>query len=142
MIRHKPIIKSGANAASESASNRVREQVLVIGTGTTGATIAKFLSLWNGDGVEVTLVDREIVDPANIARVAAAPTTRLDWPQQDDHRELTDRYGIRVIGGRVINIDPVRHLVTLADGRQLPYDRLEVAPGAESALLGPSAIQD
>jgi sulfide dehydrogenase [flavocytochrome c] flavoprotein chain len=142
MIRHRNFIKQGANTASLPANSRIRDQVVVIGTGTTGATIAKFLSLWNGDGVEITLIDREIVDSANIAHVTAAGITHPGGKPPDEYSAFADRYGIRIIGGRVVSIDPIHHLVTLADGRQLSYDRLEVAPGAESALLPPAVILD
>jgi sulfide dehydrogenase [flavocytochrome c] flavoprotein subunit len=48
-----------------------------------------------------------------------------------DYDALRDKYGIDVIIGTAIEIDPVGKKVTLAGGRALDYDRLVVAPGID-----------
>lgn len=102
-------------------------RVVVIGGGPGGASCARHLRRY-APGIDVTLVE---------------PQTRYhtcfggNWylAGLTDHRTLIHGYGaLRQAGVRVVHQsardwDPVRRHVVLADGQQLPFDRLVVAPG-------------
>ncbi|HEY3582859.1 MAG TPA: FAD-dependent oxidoreductase, partial [Casimicrobiaceae bacterium] len=45
---------------STKALARARPRVVVIGAGYGGATAARYLALWGGDDVDVTLVERDV----------------------------------------------------------------------------------
>ena len=106
-------------------------RVVVIGGGMAGATVAKYLRLWGGTGVSVTLVERDSAYTSNILSNLVLNGQRTITSLQYGYSNLATRYGIRMVKGDVTAIDPVGHSVTLADGSKLPYDRLVIAPGVE-----------
>ena len=106
-------------------------RVVVIGGGMAGATVAKYLRLWGGTGVSVTLVERDSAYTSNILSNLVLNGQRTITSLQYGYSNLATRYGIRLVKGDVTAIDPVGHSVVLADGSKLPYDRLVIAPGVE-----------
>jgi len=106
-------------------------RVVVIGGGMGGATVAKYLRLWGGSGVSVTLVERETAYTSNILSNLVLNGQRTISSLQYAYSNLASRYGIKVLKGEVMAIDPVGHSVALADGSKLPYDRLVIAPGVD-----------
>jgi NADPH-dependent 2,4-dienoyl-CoA reductase/sulfur reductase-like enzyme len=106
-------------------------RVVVIGGGMAGATVAKYLRLWGGTGVSVTLVERDSAYTSNILSNLVLNGQRTMTSLQYGYSNLATRYGIRMVKGDVIAIDAVGHSVVLADGSKLPYDRLVIAPGVE-----------
>lgn len=109
-------------------------RVVVIGGGMGGASVAKYLRLWGGTGVSVTLVERDSAYTSNILSNLVLNGQRTITSLQYGYSNLASRYGIRMVKGDVTNIDPVGHSVSLADGTKLPYDRLVVAPGVDFDL--------
>ncbi|RIX49502.1 MAG: pyridine nucleotide-disulfide oxidoreductase [Rhodocyclales bacterium GT-UBC] len=109
-------------------------RVVVIGGGMGGASVAKYLRLWGGTGVSVTLVERDSAYTSNILSNLVLNGQRTITSLQYTYSNLASRYGIRLVKGEVSNIDPVGHNVSLADGTKLPYDRLVVAPGVDFDL--------
>ncbi|HWR80826.1 MAG TPA: FAD/NAD(P)-binding oxidoreductase [Pseudomonas sp.] len=109
----------------------IRGRVVVIGGGMGGATVAKYLRLWGGTGVSVTLVERDAAYTSNILSNLVLNGQRTITSLQYGYSNLATRYGIRIVKGDVTAIDPVGHSVLLADGTKLPYDRLVIAPGVD-----------
>ena len=106
-------------------------RVVVIGGGMGGATVAKYLRLWGGTGVSVTLVERDTAYTSNILSNLVLNGQRTITSLQYGYTNLASRYGVRLVKGEVTAIDPVGHSVSLADGSKLPYDRLIIAPGVD-----------
>lgn len=108
----------------------IQGRVVVIGGGMAGATVAKYIRLWGGSGLQVTLVERERTYVSNImsnlvlSNALAIESLNFDW------KALVDRYGVKLVTGEVTAIDPAGKRVTV-DGSSIPYDRLVVAPGIE-----------
>ena len=113
------------------AQTGLQARVVVIGGGMAGATCAKYLRLWGGAGVEVTLVEPRAAYTSNIMSnlVLNGGTTMaaLDY----GYSRLASRYGVTVRQGRVAALDPAARVVRLDDGTELPYDRVVAAPGIE-----------
>ena len=95
-------------------------RVVVIGGGMAGATVAKYLRLWGGTGVSVTLVERETTYASNILSNLVLNGQRTMTSLQFGYSNLATRYGIRLVKGDVTAIDSVGHSVSLADGSKLP----------------------
>jgi sulfide dehydrogenase [flavocytochrome c] flavoprotein chain len=102
-------------------------RVVVVGGGYGGATAAHYLKRWGGN-VDVTLVDRN-------PQFVSCPISNLVI---GGHKQLADitrgygglsRMGVRVVQAEVTAIDAAKKAVRLADGRELPYDRLIISPG-------------
>jgi sulfide dehydrogenase [flavocytochrome c] flavoprotein chain len=102
-------------------------RVVVVGGGYGGATAAHYLKMWGGN-IDVTLVDRH-------PQFVSCPISNLVI---GGHKQIADitrgygglsRIGVRVVQAEVSAIDAAKKAVRLADGRELPYDRLVVSPG-------------
>jgi sulfite dehydrogenase len=105
-------------------------RVLIVGGGFGGATAARYLKLWGGTLVEVTLVERNV-------DFVSCPLSNLVIAGQRDLASITHPYaGLRAAGVRVVQdeataIDAVARQVRLASAAALPYDRLILSPGID-----------
>jgi sulfide dehydrogenase [flavocytochrome c] flavoprotein chain len=122
-------IVGNAGCARATRSSEIVGKVVVIGGGFGGGTAAKYIRMWSPD-IDVTLVEanRQFVSCPLSNRVLAGT-----WELADISRGYDGlaRHGIKVIHDLAIDVDPVRQVVMLANGRKLTYDRLIVAPGIE-----------
>ena len=109
----------------------VKGRAVVIGGGMGGATVAKYLRMWGGTGVDVTLVEREPVYTSNIMSNLVLNGQRTVQSLQYGYGNLANKYGIRMMQGNVVAIDPVGRKITLADGTLLAYDKLVLSPGID-----------
>lgn len=112
------------------ASTQVKARVIVIGGGMAGATVAKYLRLW-GDAVEVTLIERMPTYTSNIMSSLVLTGQRAMSSLSFKYDALRNKYGITVVFGEVVAVDPVTAKVTLADRTVLTADRIVMAPGIE-----------
>ncbi len=104
-------------------------RVVVIGGGMAGTTVAKYLRLWGGTGVQVTLVEPNPTYISNIFSNKVLTGERTLTQLSYKYGTLTSKYGVKLITKSVTAIDYVSQQVTLNDGSKLPYDRLVIAPG-------------
>ncbi|MFN3986841.1 MAG: FCSD flavin-binding domain-containing protein [Rhodocyclaceae bacterium] len=105
--------------------------VVVVGGGYGGATAAKYLRMWSGRGVKVTLIERE-------ARFVSCPISNLVIGGVKDmayitsgYDRLRDHWGVEVIHDEVVAIDVTRREIRLAGGATLHYDRALLSPGVD-----------
>lgn len=105
-------------------------RVVVIGGGYGGATAAKYIRMWSGGRIEVTLVDRS-------NQYVSCPMSNLvlggSLKIEDitlGYTKLRD-YGVRVIRDEVTGIDAAKKKVKLTRIEDLPYDRLVLSPGID-----------
>lgn len=105
-------------------------RVVIVGAGYAGATVAKYLRLWGGAALEITLVERN-------AAFISCPLSNLVLGGSRNLADLTfgydglDRYRIARLRDEVTGVDPVRRTVTLGSSAPLQYDRLIIAPGID-----------
>lgn len=113
------------------ATTGIRANVVVVGGGMAGAAAAKYLRLWGGAGLNVTLVEPDDAYTSNIMSnfvltgVRGVSTLRYNWDQ------LATAYGVVRKKARLQSISVANRQITLSDGSVLPYDRLVVAPGVD-----------
>ncbi len=107
-----------------------KKRVIVIGGGFAGATAAKYISMWSAD-TEVIMIERN-------AQFISCPQSNLVLSgsrtlQQltSDYRSLSDNYNIQTVQAEVVAIDTEKQNVTLADGVEISYHRLVIAPGVD-----------
>jgi NADH dehydrogenase FAD-containing subunit len=108
----------------------VKSRVIVVGGGMGGATVAKYLRLW-GDGIEVTLVERASSYTSNIMSSLVLTGQRTMASLDFKYTNLISKYGVKVVLGDVVGIDPVGVKVTLSTGTVLTADRIVLAPGID-----------
>ena len=121
--------------ASVSTSIGIKGRVVVIGGGMAGATVAKYLRFWGGTGVDVTLIERDSAYTSNIMSNLVLNGSRTIGSLQYGYGNLSSRYGVKIVKGDVVAIDPVGRKVTLATGTSYAYDRLVIAPGVDFDIL-------
>lgn len=110
-------------------------RVVVIGGGMGGATAAKFLRLWGGSNVNVTLVERDTSYTSNILSNLVLNGQKTIAGLQYAYSALSSNYGVKVVRGEVTGINASAKTITVGGVTTLPYDRLVVAPGVEFDLL-------
>jgi len=110
-------------------------RVVVVGGGMAGLAAAKYLKLWGGTGVQVTLIERNPSYTSNILSNLVLTGQRTLASLVYSYAVVKQNYGVDVRQGDVVGIDPVLRRVTLADRSTLPYDRLIVAPGVVFDVL-------
>ena len=118
-----PVVSTPPGTAAKS-------RVIVVGGGMGGATVAKYLRLW-GDAIDVTLVERQSSYTSHIMSSLVLSGQRSLGSLVYGYDALRSRYGVNVVLGDVVGIDPVGVKVTLASGQVLSADRIVVAPGIE-----------
>jgi len=122
--------------------------VVVVGGGMAGATAAKFLRLWGGSKVKVTLIDQNATYSSNIMSnlVLNGSTTMSQLTY--NYNTLKTVYGINFVQGSVVGIVPPvgtgTGSVRLANGTSIVANKIILAPGIEfDAVPGLTpALQD
>lgn len=106
-------------------------KVVVVGGGYGGATAAKYLRMFSEGTVDVTLVEPN-------AAFVSCPISNLvvgGFKNMADittpYDNLQARHGVKLVKDMVTAIDPVKKVVKLAGGGELPYDRVIVSPGID-----------
>jgi sulfide dehydrogenase [flavocytochrome c] flavoprotein subunit len=105
--------------------------VVVIGGGMAGVTAAKYLRLWGGSGVNVTLVEPGLTYTSNIMSNLVLNNSRTLGSLAYGYTNVATKYGVVIKQAAVQNIDASAKSVALSDGSALAYDRLVVAPGVD-----------
>lgn len=120
---------TGALAASVPTGTGISGRVVVIGGGMAGTSAAKFLRLWGGDQVQVTLVEREAAYTSNIMSNGVLTGQTTIPALRYTHAALRSSYGVNLVTAEAKGIDTAARRVSLSNGSTLAYDRLVVAPG-------------
>lgn len=105
-------------------------KVLIVGAGPAGIVAAEELRAAD-PAVDIEMLTREAFPPYSPPAMAdyflTGRSETLFWKGRD----VCDRLGIDYrVGSTVTSVDPTRHLVRLADGSDVPYDRLLIASGS------------
>ncbi|MGB5614496.1 MAG: FAD/NAD(P)-binding oxidoreductase [Sedimenticolaceae bacterium] len=125
---------SAAAAVSPSVlraatSSGVASRVMVIGGGFAGATVAKYLRMWGGDSVAVTLVDPKVSHTSCVLSNLVLNRRMSLGELKMSYGTLSSQYGVNFIRDRAIDIDGPKRSVKLRDGGWRPYDYLVLATG-------------
>jgi sulfide:quinone oxidoreductase len=114
------------------------KRVVIVGGGVAGLEALLALRALAGDRVELTLVSEHdwFVDrPVTVAEpFGLASAARHSLP------DIVAERGARFVGATVVAVHPEAHRVTCADGTELGYDTLVLAPGAQLRARSPDAI--
>ncbi len=117
-------------------------KVVVVGGGYGGATAAKYLRMWSGGAIEVTLVEpnEAFVSCPLSNLVLAGSRTLADITTPYD--ALSRNHGVQVVRDTALAVDPERRTVKLAGGGTLSYDRLVLSPGIDFMFDQVSGLGD
>jgi sulfide dehydrogenase [flavocytochrome c] flavoprotein chain len=121
---------SSLSACATMGDKKALRKVVVIGAGYGGATAAKYLRLWSGGSIDVTLIDanRQFISCPLSNLVLGGSRTLADLTVGYDGLR---KHGVNVLVDTVTAVDADKKQVRLASGGSLGYDRLVVSPGVE-----------
>ena len=121
----------------------IKGNVVVVGGGMAGAAVAKYLRLWGGTGVNVTLIEASPKYTSNIMSNTVLTGQRQLSSLEYAYATLTGHYGVRLVSATVASIDAAGKWVKLQGGGSIGYDRLVLAPGLEFDLMpGMTSLQE
>ena len=121
---------TAAGAGCAVSPSRSGPRVVIVGGGYGGATAARYLDLWSGGTLDITLVEAQ---PAFVS----CPLSNLVLGGSKEIAELTVGYqglqkrGIRVVFDTAQGVDPVRQTVRISNQVDLSYDRVILSPGID-----------
>ena len=106
-------------------------KVVVVGGGYGGATAAKYLRMWSGGRVDVTLVEpnESFVSCPLSNLVLGGSKTIADVTVP--YSGLVKNHGVNLVRDIATAIDAEKRVVRVASGASLPYDRLVLSPGVD-----------
>lgn len=114
-----------------------RERIVIIGAGLSGATAAGELRDRGFDG-EIHLIGEEAQQPYNrppLSKGYLRGQERFEDQLVHPSAYYAERDITRTLGRRAAQIDAQRRIVRLADGEEVPYDRLLVTTGGRNRAL-------
>jgi len=118
-------------AGCATITGQAKPHVVVIGGGYGGATAARYVRLWSGNAIDVTLIEPN-------ASFISCPLSNLVLGGSRQIADLTlsrnalaGKHGIRILRDTVTSIDANKRTLALAGGQTLSYDRLIVSPGVD-----------
>ncbi|MFO7189473.1 MAG: NAD(P)/FAD-dependent oxidoreductase [Pseudomonadota bacterium] len=120
----------GGCATTRGTAGKSAARVVVIGGGFGGATAAKYIRMWSGGQIDVTLVEPN-------KQFISCPLSNLVLGGSRTLESLTMGYdGLRAHGVNVVHdvatgVQPDKKRVVLKNGGELAYDRLVVSPGID-----------
>ncbi len=121
-----------------SRGSRSPLQVLIVGGGVAALEATLALRKLAEERVEVELIapEREFT----YRPLAVAEPFRVGEMRRFPLEPLVQAAGGRLRQGRVVAVDPVRHVVTTGEGDELPYEVLLLALGARPLEAVPGAL--
>lgn len=129
-----PVIREFAAAQVPSADAAV-SGVVVVGGGMAGVSVAKYIRLWSGKTIPVTLIESTPDYTSNIMSNLVLNGSRSLSSLRYSYSKLASNYGVTVVRGTVTAVDTAAKTVTYAKSSggsaTLPFGRLVVAPGID-----------
>ena len=125
----RPLSSNSSSTLALASAGVAGRKVVVVGGGMAGMTAAKYLRLWGGSGLQVTMVEPDAVYTSSIMSNLVLNGSRTVASLQFTRDALTSKYGVARVSGSVVAVNPGARTVTLADKTVLAYDRLVLAPG-------------
>lgn len=120
-----------ASVVPSVASGATVPHVVIVGGGFSGATCAKYLKLWGGSSVAVTIIEPNAtyVSPilSNLVLNGQKTTESLSFT----YTALSSKYGINTVHKSVTAVDKAAQELTLDDGSTVAYDKLVLAGGID-----------
>lgn len=118
-------------AGCATVAPRAKPHVVVIGGGYGGAAAARYVRMWSGGEVDVTLVEPNAAFISCPLSNLVLGGSRTIGDLTRGYDALVSRHGVRIVRDSATGIDIDKRTVSLARGDRIAYDRLIVSPGIE-----------
>lgn len=121
---------TGAGYAVAGSNHRNSAHVVVVGGGSGGATVAKYMKEF-APGLRVTLIEPN----ATYYTCYGSNWVLSGFASMDDiaqtYDSLRDRHEVNVVADRVVSVDAENQRVHLEGGDSISYDKLVMSPGID-----------
>ncbi len=111
------------------ASGGVIPHIVIVGGGFSGATCAKYLKMWGGSSIDVTIIEANptYISPilSNLVLNGQKTTNSLSF----SYSKLSSKYNINMIHSSVDSVDKTGKTLTLSNSKVVKYDKLVLAAG-------------
>ena len=118
-------------ATASFAEDTTKPHIVIVGGGFSGSTCAKYLKLWGGHSVDVSIIEssRSYVSPilSNLVLNNQKSISSLTF----NLLELESKYEVNVIYSDVLNVNNDSNSLTLSNGTVVSYDKLVLAAGID-----------
>ena len=106
-------------------------KVVIVGGGYGGATAAKYIRMWSDGRIDVTVVEpnAEFIS-CPMSNLVLGGSKNLEFLTVS-YANLATRHGVKIVRETATAVDPDKRIVKLANGTELPYDRLILSPGID-----------
>ena len=133
----------GSQVFAVPTNTGITGKVVVVGGGMAGATVAKYLRLWGGTGVDVTLIEKAATYTSNIMSNKVLTGQLALGSLSYAYSTLSSRYGVKVVTAEVTGITPstlsgstvTQQGAVTTSGGTYSFDRLIMATGLEFDLM-------
>ncbi len=112
------------------AADTTTPHVVVVGGGFSGATCAKYLKMWAGSSVKVTIIEANQTYSSPILSNLVLNGQKTT-PPSFTYGDLSSKYGINMIYSTVNSVDKATQTLALANGSSVKYDKLVLASGID-----------
>ncbi|HNE89202.1 MAG TPA: FAD/NAD(P)-binding oxidoreductase [Actinomycetota bacterium] len=118
-------------------ANAATAPVVVVGGGMAGVTVAKYIRLWSGRTIPVTLIESNVDYTSNIMSNLVLNGQRTLTSLKYAYSSLASTYGVNVVQGTVTGVNPDSSSITYATATgsrstaTVSYSRLVMAPGID-----------
>ena len=120
-------------ALAPITASAANPRVIVVGGGMAGVTVAKYIRLWSGKTIDVTLVTPATTYVSNIMSNLVITGQMAYSTLQFTYAKLASTYGITVVTGSVTGVSgygsSATGTVTVSNGKTYTSERLVLAPG-------------
>jgi len=137
-MRRREFLKTAAGGAAVLALPRCASmagsssgKVVIVGGGYGGATAAKYIRMWSDGRIDVTVVEpnAEFIS-CPMSNLVLGGSKNLEFLTVS-YANLATRHGVKIVRETATAVDPDKRIVKLANGTELPYDRLILSPGID-----------
>lgn len=122
---------SGSFGCASMGEAPSKGRVVVIGGGYGGATAAKYVRLFSGGTIDVTMIEPNAAFISCPISNLVIGGTRTLADLTTSYDALASKHGVKRVRDTVVGIDAGGKTVKLASGGVLPYDKLVVSPGID-----------
>ena len=122
------------SVAATLGNTGISKNVVVVGGGMAGVTVAKYLRLWGGSGLKVTLIERESRYTSSIMSNLVLTDAFAMENLYFSYSALAANYGVRVVRGDAVMVDSAaKKVFARVNGTNVayPFDRAVIASGID-----------
>jgi NADH dehydrogenase FAD-containing subunit len=105
--------------------------VVIVGGGFSGATCAKYLKLWGGSSIDVTIVESNTTYTSPILSNLVLNGQKNTDDLSFNYQSHNVNYNINIVHKTVTAVNNTQKTITLSDSSTISYDKLVLAGGID-----------